>query len=152
MVTCMRGLALLCVFVLLATTSEAQSPSFGRTLPPSRRQQRPQPPSRNLPRARPVTPPRVRRIACFVRNCALCNSRNSYVCTQCRPGYALTNGVACNSCAPNYQQNLNLQSFQCDQCPTGTTSPGGIGEDSQCIPITISTGRRLFDVDEDLWA
>lgn len=112
-------------------------------------------PSRNAApaaAAAAVSPASTASLACFVRNCAVCNRRNSYVCAQCRPGYALTNGVACNSCAPNYQQNLDLQSFTCDACPAGTTSNGGTGEASQCTPISVSSGRRLFEFEEDLWA
>lgn len=132
-------------------TSTRQQPPSSRTT--RRRQQ----PSRGDSSAAPaaaaaVSPVSSTSLACFVRNCAVCNTRNSYVCAQCRPGYALTNGVACSSCSPGYQQNLDAQSFTCTACPAGTTSNGGTGPGSQCRPITPTSGRRLFEFEEDLWA
>lgn len=91
---------------------------------------------------------------CFVKNCATCSLRNPYVCTACSgAGYRLTSAGGCNSCATNYEQNLEERTFTCTACPAGTSSPGGTGLGSQCTPITVSSGRRLFaDADEALWA
>ena len=93
-------------------------------------------------------------LRCFVPNCGKCNNFNPYLCAQCNVGYQLTGAFSCNSCAPNYEQNLEVQTFTCSACPGGTSSPGGTGEGSQCTPITANAGRRLFaaDADEDLWA
>ena len=92
-------------------------------------------------------------ISCFVKNCLGCSARNPYVCTSCGAGYRLTAAFGCNSCAVNFEQNLDSPSFQCTACPQGTSSPGGTGLASQCTPITVSSGRRLFaEADEDLWA
>jgi hypothetical protein len=90
--------------------------------------------------------------ACFVRNCLTCNSRNSYLCTRCLEGYVLTASLNCNSCAPGYEQNLDERTFVCVKCPPGFTSPGGTGEASQCVPISVTTGRRLFGEEGDMWS
>lgn len=92
---------------------------------------------------------------CYVKNCSTCSLRNPYVCTAtgCKTGYKRTASGGCNYCAVNYEQNLEARSFECSKCPAGTTSPGGTGQASQCVRVTVSTGRRLFaDADEDLWA
>lgn len=94
-------------------------------------------------------------LSCFVANCATCSLRNPYVCTACKTelGYKLTSSYGCNSCAVNYEQNLDSPTFTCTKCPAGTASPGGTGLASECVPISGTTGRRLFaDADEDLWA
>jgi hypothetical protein len=93
-------------------------------------------------------------VRCFVPSCSKCNNFNPYLCAECGAGYQLTASFACNSCAPNYEQNLEERSFVCQACPQGTTSPGGTGGGSQCVPITATTAaRRLFGADEDdLWA
>jgi hypothetical protein len=92
-------------------------------------------------------------IRCFVPNCGKCNNFNPYLCAQCNVGYQLTGAFACNSCAPGYEQNLEVQTFTCSACPPGTTSPGGTGGASQCVLITATAGRRLFEADdENLWA
>lgn len=91
--------------------------------------------------------------SCFVRNCAGCPGRNPYLCSKCNTGYALSSVGGCTSCDVNYEQNLDERSFVCTACPPGTSSPGGTGLASECKPISVSTGRRLFaDADEDLWA
>jgi hypothetical protein len=93
-------------------------------------------------------------VRCFVPNCGRCNNFNPYLCAQCNVGYQLTGAFSCNSCAPGFFQNLEVQTFTCSACPSGTTSPGGTGEGSQCVPITTALGRRLLaaDAEEDLWA
>jgi hypothetical protein len=93
-------------------------------------------------------------VRCFAANCAKCNNFNPYVCAQCNPGYQLTAAFSCNSCAPGYEQNLDVQTFTCTACPSGYWSNGGTGQASQCYKLTTTSGRRLFeqaDVD-DLWA
>lgn len=91
--------------------------------------------------------------SCFVKFCTACSSRNPYLCIGCNSGYQLTGAGNCNSCAANYEQNLDERSFVCIACPAGTSSPGGTGLASECKPISVSTGRRLFaDADEDMWA
>lgn len=90
-------------------------------------------------------------IRCFVPNCSRCNGFNPYFCAQCRAGYQLDAAFTCNSCQAGYQQNLEVQTFTCTRCPVGFTSPGGVGLASQCVEITVTSGRRLFDIDEDLW-
>lgn len=91
--------------------------------------------------------------SCFVRNCGACSGRNPYVCVTCNTGYALSGAAGCNSCSVNYEQNLDDRAFSCIACPAGTSSPGGTGLASQCTPISVSSGRRLFaDADEALWA
>jgi hypothetical protein len=105
----------------------------------------------NLPASASVRPASVTR--CFVANCSRCNSFNPYFCAECGLGYALTSGFSCTSCAPGFEQNLDVQTFTCSACPAGTTSPGGTGQESQCEPIpTVTTGRRLFGAEDDLWA
>jgi hypothetical protein len=92
-------------------------------------------------------------VRCFVPNCGKCNNFNPYLCAACNVGYQLTGAFSCNSCAPGFEQNFEVQTFTCSACPAGQTSPGGTGEGSQCVPITASAARRLFAADEeDLWA
>lgn len=92
-------------------------------------------------------------VRCFVANCDKCNTFNPYICVQCKVGYQQSAGLACRSCARGYEQNLDVQTFTCSKCPAGTDSPGGTGEASQCKPISVTSGRRLFEAsDEDLWA
>lgn len=92
-------------------------------------------------------------ITCFVKNCGACSGRNPYICTTCNTGYRLTPAFGCNSCAVNYEQNLDSQSFSCVKCPEGMISPGGTGLASQCYTPSATSARRLFaDADEDLWA
>lgn len=114
----------------------------------------PRPPGPPRPRGPPEgsNPGLLRR--CFVPNCGTCNNFNPYLCAQCNGGYQLTGGFSCNSCAPGNEQNLEVQTFTCSGCPAGTTSPGGTGQGSQCVPITATSARRLFgaDSEEDLWA
>lgn len=107
--------------------------------------------SADAQRASPSTNPAIV-IRCFVPNCGKCNTFNPYICTQCNTGYQLSAGFACRSCQPGYEQNLDVQSFTCTKCQDGFTSNGGVGEASQCYKITATSGRRLFDADEDLWA
>jgi len=90
----------------------------------------------------------------FVPNRGQANAFNPYLCAQCKVGYQLTDAFSCNSCAPGFEQNIEVQTFTCSACPPGTTSPGGVGGGSQCVAITATAARRLFadDEAEDLWA
>jgi hypothetical protein len=91
-------------------------------------------------------------VQCFVPYCTRCQTYNPYLCAACGTGYQLTASFGCQSCARNYEQNLDVQTFQCVPCPDGYTSNGGVGAASQCEPITTSTGRRLFADLDDAWA
>lgn len=90
----------------------------------------------------------------FVPKCGQANALNPYLCAQCKVGYQLTDAFSCNSCAPGFEQNIEVQTFTCSACPPGTTSPGGVGGGLQCVAITATAARRLFadDEAEDLWA
>lgn len=98
--------------------------------------------------------PRAGVISCFVKNCVACSARNPYACAKCGTGYQSSGGGGCNSCAPNYEQNLDERTFVCSECPPGTSSPGGTGAASECKAVSVSVGRRLFgDAEEEsMWA
>lgn len=72
---------------------------------------------------------------CLAPNCNACDSVNPYFCAECKAGHALTPAFSCNSCSPGYAQNLEERTITCVQCPLGTTSTGGVGEASQCVPL-----------------
>jgi hypothetical protein len=106
--------------------------------------------SRTRPAPTPSRPNPAIVSRCFVPSCAACSRFNPYICVSCGTGYQLSAGGGCRSCSPNYEQNLDVQTFTCTKCPDGYTSPGGSGEASQCYKITATQGRRLFS-DENEW-
>jgi hypothetical protein len=148
-------LRVLIIALMLATCGVAQAQTSRQrppvnTRPRVNQQRQTRQPGANLPAPAAVRTGTITR--CFVPNCPRCNNFNPYFCAECGGGYALTSSFSCSSCAPGFEQNLDVQTFTCSACPPGTTSNGGTGAGSQCQPITTTTGRRLFSAEDDIWA